>query len=193
MMAIFEFKETKIRDLIQIKHFVSKDERGEFIKDYSESVFTENGIEHSLKEVFYTMNNRGTLRGMHFQHTRQQAKLVRCIIGKIYEIVFDLRPQSETFKGWQGFTVDADTHTELLIPSGCAHGYLVLKENTLVSYMCSEKFYPEYDSAIKWNDPELGIVWPLELVGGIENIILSEKDKNAQSFSEFISTIGGLK
>ena len=89
------------------------------------------------------------------------------------------------------FDLTGENHREVLIPAGCAHGYLVL-EQSVVSYKCGEKFYGEYDDGILWNDPDIGVGWPLELVGGEAQVILAEKDKNLQSFSEFMNTYGGF-
>ena len=85
-----------------------------------------------------------------------------------------------------------EKHNEILVPAGCAHGYLVLEENSIVSYKCSEKFYGEFDDGIRWDDPEIGVTWPLELVGGREKVILAEKDKMLQSFTEFMECCGGF-
>lgn len=187
MIQKWEFKETAIKGLWEIDPFVATDNRGRFVKDFSLEMFQQNGINHNLKEVFYTYSFKGVIRAMHFQKKKQQTKLVRCVNGKIYDVVCDLRNNSNTFKKWLAFELSADNHKEILIPEGCAHGYLVL-EDSIVSYKCGEKFYGEYDSGIAWDDPEIGIEWPLELVGGIENIILAEKDKTLPSFKEFLES-----
>ena len=106
-------------------------------------------------------------------------------------MVVDLRKDSKTFKQWLSFDLTGDNKKEILIPAGCAHGYLVL-EHSIVSYKCAEKFYGEYDDGILWDDPDINVKWPLELVGGEENVILAEKDKNLQSFAEFMSKYGGF-
>ncbi len=96
----------------------------------------------------------------------------------------DLRPESSTYRMWQGFHLVGDNPEELFIPEGFGHGYLVL-EDSIVSYKCGEVFYSEGDSGIMWNDPELQIDWPLECIGGGQNLIISEKDKNLMSFTEY--------
>lgn len=103
----------------------------------------------------------------------------------------NFRNKSPTFKKWLGFDLIGEKHNEILVPGGCAHGYLVL-EDSIVSYKCDEKFYSEFDDGIKWNDPDINIDWKLEPIGGEEKIIISDKDKNLQSFKEFINTYGGL-
>jgi dTDP-4-dehydrorhamnose 3,5-epimerase len=185
MIQKFDKKKTKIAGLYEITSFCASDIRGLFIKDYSKEIFKQNGITHDLVEVFYTVSHKGVIRGMHFQRERQQPKLVRCVKGEIYDVVVDLRKDSPTFKKWLGFKLNEKNNRGLLIPIGCAHGYIVLQEGSIVCYKCSEKFYSEYDDGIIWNDPEICIHWPLELVGGVDKIILSDKDKRLQTFAQF--------
>lgn len=191
MIEKFEFKDTEIEGLIHIKPFFADDVRGYFIKDYSKEEFEKNGINYNLKEVFYTNSHKGVIRALHFQRVEEQPKLVRCVLGKVFDVVVDLRRDSKTFKKWLGFYLSEENREQLLIPEGCAHGYLVL-EKSIVSYKCSEKFYGEYDDGIMWNDKDINVQWPLEEVGGIDNIILADKDKNLQSFEEFILKYNGL-
>ncbi len=189
MVQKFEFKETEIEGLFEIQPFCADDVRGYFLKDYSKEVFEQNGIKHDLQEVFYTNSYKGVIRAIHFQREKQQPKLVRCVFGRVYDVVVDLRKDSRTFKKWMGFELSEANKKELLIPAGCGHGYLVL-ENSIVSYKCSEKFYGEFDDGIMWNDPDIGVKWPLELVN--QQIILAEKDKNLQSFQEFMDKYHGF-
>lgn len=187
----FEFHEAGIPGLVEVTPFNVEDIRGCFTKDYSKEVFEANNIHHELAEVFYTTSHKGVIRALHFQRVKQQPKLVRCIWGHVWDVVVDLRKDSPTFKKWLSFDLTGENHREVLIPAGCAHGYLVL-EQSVVSYKCGEKFYGEYDDGILWNDPDIGVGWPLELVGGEAQVILAEKDKNLQSFSEFMNTYGGF-
>ena len=192
MIQKFEFKETEIKGLIEITPFNADDVRGCFTKDYSKEVFEANGIEHNLAEVFYTTSHKGVIRALHFQREKHQPKLVRCIYGHVYDVVVDLRKDSPTFKKWLAFDLIGEKHNEILVPAGCAHGYLVLEENSIVSYKCGEKFYGEFDDGILWDDEDIGVEWGLERVGGIENVILAEKDMTLQSFKEFMDTYGGF-
>lgn len=185
MMTKFTFQETGIAGLIEVTPFNADDVRGCFTKDYSKEVFEANGIHHALAEVFYTTSHKGVIRALHFQRVKQQPKLVRCIHGHVWDVVVDLRKDSPTFKHWLSFDLTQENRKELLIPAGCAHGYLVLEES-IVSYKCGEKFYGEYDDGILWNDPDIGVAWPLELIGGEENLILADKDKNLQSFQQLM-------
>ncbi len=165
-----------------IKPFVAFDERGYFIKDYSQEIFDKINIQHDLKEVFYTYSYKGVIRAIHFQRVKEQAKLVRCVSGKIYDVIVDLRKDSQTFGQWRGFYLSEDNKNEIFIPEYFGHGYLVI-EQSIVSYKCAEKFYGEYDDGIMWNDSDIDIKWPLDLVD--DNIILSEKDSKLQSFENF--------
>lgn len=191
MLQKFEFHKTKIDGLIKIIPFNVDDNRGLFTKDYSKEVFEQNGISHDLQEVFYTTSKKGVIRAIHFQRVHQQAKLVRCIHGSIYDVVVDLRKNSHTFKNWCAFSLTGENRNEILVPEGCGHGYLVL-EDSIVSYKCGEKFYGEYDDGIIWNDKDLNIDWKLDFIGGENNIILSDKDKELNSFEKFISLYGGF-
>ena len=191
MIQKFEFKKTEIPGLIEVTPFNADDIRGCFTKDYSREVFEQNGIEYNLEEVFYTTSFKGVIRALHFQREKQQPKLVRCIYGHVYDVVVDLRKDSPTFKKWLGFDLIGEKHNEILVPAGCAHGYLVLEES-IVSYKCAEKFYGEYDDGIMWNDKDIAVEWPVDKVGGSDKIILADKDKNLQTFKMFMDTYGGF-
>ena len=184
MIQKFEFNELDLKGAYLIKPFCSTDNRGAFVKDYNVETFHINGIEHNLKEVFYTISKKGVIRALHFQLEKQQPKLVRCISGHVYDVIVDLRPDSPTFGQWRGFDLTGDNMNELLIPAYFGHGYLVL-ENSVVSYKCAEEFYGPGDSGIMYNDPSIGVQWPFEKIGGIGNMIISEKDKNLMSLSEY--------
>lgn len=177
----FCFEKLNLEGAYLIDPFVAYDERGYFIKDYSKDVFEKNNLAHDLQEVFYTCSKSGVIRAIHFQRVMQQPKLVRCVVGQVYDVIVDLRKNSHTFGKWQGFWLSEENKKEIYVPAGFGHGYLVVKDS-VVSYKCSQKFFGEYDDGIVWNDPDLGIEWPLERVG---QLVLSEKDRNLQSFSSF--------
>ncbi|MGN8831634.1 dTDP-4-dehydrorhamnose 3,5-epimerase [Selenomonas montiformis] len=191
MNTKFSFEKTAIDGLIKITPFNAEDVRGCFTKDYSKEVFEANGIKHDLMEVFYTTSHKGVIRALHFQREKQQPKLVRCIYGHVYDVVVDMRKDSPTYKKWLGFDLIGEEHNEILVPAGCAHGYLVL-EDSIVSYKCSEKFYGEFDGGIKWNDSDIAVDWPLDKIGGEENLILADKDKNLPTFKEFVDEYGAF-
>ena len=184
MITTFNFEELDLKGAFKIHPFYATDERGGFVKDYNIEIFKSNGIEHDLKEVFYTISQKGVIRAIHFQLVKQQAKLVRCIKGQVYDVIVDLRMDSPTFGQWRGFELTGENQVELYIPQYFGHGYLVL-EDSVVSYKCSEVFYGEGDSGIMYNDPNIDIQWPFEKIGGVENMIISEKDKSLMSFKEY--------
>ncbi len=183
MIQKFNFEELPLKGAYKITPFFASDDRGGLMKDYNIDMFRANGIEHELKEVFYTISKRGVIRATHFQLFRQQAKLVRCVSGHVYDVIVDLRPDSPTFGQWLGFDLTGENTVSLYVPEFFGHGYLVL-EDSVVSYKCNEVFFGEGDSGIMYNDPEINIKWPFEAIGGIENMIISDKDKNLMSFKE---------
>lgn len=191
MNQSFSFIKTDIEGVIQVNPFHAEDIRGCFTKDYSREIFEKNGLDYNLEEVFYTTSYKGVIRALHFQREKQQPKLVRCIVGHVYDVVVDLRKDSPTFKQWRGFDLVGEKYNEILVPAGCAHGYLVL-EDSIVSYKCAEKFYGEYDDGIMWNDSDIGVQWPLDKIGGEGKVILADKDKNLQTFKQFMDLYGGF-
>lgn len=190
MIQKFDFKKTELNGAYLITPFFAEDERGGLLKDYNVDVFKENGIEHDLKEVFYTISKKGVIRATHFQLVKRQPKLVRCVSGKVYDVIVDLDPASPTFKKWQGFMLSGENMNELYIPGTFGHGYLVL-EDSVVSYKCGEVFYGAGDSGIKYDDKDIAIDWPFDLIGGKQNLIISEKDKNLMSFKDYLGVIYG--
>lgn len=181
MIKKFVFQELDLKGAYLIKPFSSTDHRGELIKDYNIEEFEKNGIKFQIKETFYTISKRGVIRAIHFQEVKQQAKIVRCLKGHIYDVIVDLRKESDMYGNWMGFHLTEENENCLLVPENFGHGYLVI-EDSIVSYKCSETFYMEGDSGILWNDPSLNITWPIEL---IDDIIISNKDLNLLSFEEY--------
>lgn len=184
MVQKFEFRELELKGAYAIQPFFASDHRGGLIKDYNVDTFRANGITHDLKEVFYTLSKRGVIRATHFQLIKQQPKLVRCVSGHVYDVIVDLRPDSATYGKWLGFHLTGENMLSLLVPAGFGHGYLVI-EDSVVSYKCAEVFFGEGDSGIMYNDPDIGIDWPMELIGGMDNLIISEKDLNLMSFKDY--------
>lgn len=188
-MQKFEFQELGLKGAFLIKPFFADDNRGGFVKDYNVETFKANGINHELKEVFYTISKKGVIRAIHFQLIKQQAKLVRCVSGHVYDVIVDLRPDSPTFGKWLGFDLTGDNMNELYIPPFFGHGYLVL-EDSIVSYKCGEVFFGEGDSGIMYNDADINVDWPFEKIGGIDNLIISDKDLNLMSFQDYKKVVG---
>lgn len=185
MIQKFEFQELDLKGAYLIKPFYATDHRGGLIKDYNVDVFREHGIPHDLKEVFYTISKKGVIRATHFQLEKQQAKLVRCISGHVYDVIVDLRPDSPTFGQWRGFHLTGENTNMLLVPEQFGHGYLVL-EDSVVSYKCAEVFYGPGDSGIAYDDPDIAIDWPFDRIGGKENLIISEKDLHLMSLKDYL-------
>lgn len=189
MIQHFSFQELELKGAYVIKPFFATDERGCLVKDYNVDAFKAAGIEHDIKETFYTFSKRGVIRAIHFQLDKPQPKLMRCISGKVFYAIVDLRPDSKTFCKFKTMILSGDDPTCVLCPAGFGQGYLVL-EDSVMSYKASEVFYGLGDSGIIYNDPGIGIDWPFELVGGQKNLVISEKDLNLMSLEEYISRCG---
>ena len=186
MVQRFDFQEMDLKGAYIIKPFFATDERGGLIKDYNVETFKEAGIDYELKETFYTINKRGVIRAIHFQLVKPQPKLMRCIKGRVFYVIVDLRPKSKTFGEYRSLILSEDDPTSILCPAGFGQGYLVI-EDSIMSYKASEVFYGPGDAGIMFSDPDIGIEWPFELIGGKENMIISEKDKKLMSFNEYKS------
>lgn len=180
-MQHFSFINTKLEKLKIVNPFFVEDSRGYFQKSYEKEVFAQNGIQTDVFEHFESYSVKGVIRGLHFQTQHPQSKLVRALTGEIFDVAVDLRPHSSTFGQWEGIYLSAENHRALYVPEGFAHGFLVISESALVSYLCSGQFLKEFDSGIRWNDPNLAIEWPTHLV---DEITLSDKDKRLQYLRE---------
>ena len=189
-MEMFNFQDTSLRELQMITPFYAEDVRGFFMKSFEREIFRENGIDTRGFELFCTRSRKGTVRGLHFQRRHSQDKLVQVLHGAVYDVAVDLRKGSKTFGKWEGFFLTAENRQMLYIPKGFAHGFLALEEDTLFSYLCGDRYDPESDSGIRWNDPHLAIDWPLDRV---EQTIISEKDAALPTLAEFIQVYGALK
>ncbi len=177
---------TPIEGLTLIHPHVFEDERGYFIKDFEKKFYAENGLPVDFHETNESKSKKGTIRGLHFQQRFSQGKLIRVIKGAVYDVAVDLRFGSPTFGKWMGFELSEYNHNILYIPEGFAHGFLALEDDSIFSYKCTNKYAPEFDSGVRFNDPEIGVEWPVERVGGWENVITSSKDAKLQLFKEFV-------
>ncbi len=174
---------TKLKDCFLIEPQVFQDNRGFFLESYSELKFKELGITTTFRQDNHSMSlNKGVLRGLHFQlPTHTQTKLVRVTRGSVFDVAVDLRKDSPTFGKWEGFTLTADNFLMLYIPQGFAHGFCTLESNTEFMYKNDNFYAPDFEGAIRWDDPQLHIEWP------IKNPVLSEKDAKAPYFKDFNS------
>lgn len=175
----FDFKQCyinseKIEGLFEIQPKIFGDARGYFLETYSEKDFFEAGLKMKFVQDNQSKSSKGVLRGLHFQTQHPQGKLVRALEGKVYDVAVDLRKGSPTYGQWEGVLLSAENKRQFYVPEGFAHGFLVLSDEAVFNYKCTNLYAPEYDGGLLWNDPDVGIEWPLE---GIDEIILSEKDK----------------
>ncbi len=166
-----KIRTTPIEGLIIIEPDVFADNRGFFTETYQVRKYTEIGIESVFVQDNLSFSSQGTLRGLHSQITRPQAKLVHVISGEIFDVAVDLRIGSPTFGKWEGVTLSGENHLQLFIPEGFAHGFCVLSENAYFAYKCSDFYAPEDEGGIVWSDPEIAIQWP------VDSPNISEKDK----------------
>ena len=182
-MGNFNFIQTKIKDLYIIEPRVFGDERGYFMESYNRADFVEAGLDMEFVQDNESKSRKGVLRGMHFQTKHTQGKLVRVTSGEVYDVAVDLRKDSPTFGQWEGVLLSSDNKRQFYVPEGFAHGFLVLSDEAVFNYKCTDYYAPEYDCGLLWNDEDVNIAWPLE---NIEEVILSEKDKKQNSFKELI-------
>ena len=178
-MGNFTFNETKIKGvyIIDVKTF--GDNRGYFMETYKESDFKAAGLDYNFVQDNQSSSRKGVLRGLHFQKTHPQAKLVRVLKGEVFDVAVDLRKGSETYGQWVGALLSDENHRQFMIPRGFAHGFLVLSDYAEFTYKCDDVYHPEDEGGIMWNDPAIGIEWP-----EVGEIILSEKDKIHPSLAE---------
>ncbi|MGL5676635.1 MAG: dTDP-4-dehydrorhamnose 3,5-epimerase [Cellulosilyticaceae bacterium] len=174
---------TKIKDLVIIEPQVFGDQRGYFMESYSKQDFMEAGLTMKFVQDNESRSKKGVLRGLHFQTKYTQGKLVRVVEGEVYDVAVDLREGSPTFGQWEGARLTAENKQQFYVPEGFAHGFLVLSDYATFQYKCTDYYAPEHDGGVLWNDPDIGIEWPLE---GIEEVLLSEKDKAQQTFKQFV-------
>lgn len=185
-MEHFRFETANIEGLCLIHPLFSADVRGYFSKTFEASLFAEHGIHLIPVEELESRSACHTLRGLHFQHRNSQDKLIRVLSGEVYDVAVDLRPDSATFGRWQGFRLSSEDRRMLYIPKGFAHGFLALREDTVMHYLCGGRYDPDSEDGILWNDPELAITWPLE-PGQMP--LLSQRDQRFQTFTRFCSLI----
>ena len=180
-MGKFKFIETKIKDLYIIEPTVFGDERGYFMETYSKKDFFEAGLTMEFVQDNESKSRKGVLRGLHFQTQKTQGKLVRVTNGAVYDVAVDLRKGSPTYGQWEGVLLTSENKKQFYVPEGFAHGFLVVSDEATFNYKCTNFYAPEYDGGVLWNDSEIGVEWPLE---GIDEILLSEKDKNQKTLKE---------
>jgi len=171
---------TSLQDVKLIEPQVFQDERGFFLESYQKRKFQEAGIDVDFVQDNHSKSCRGTLRGLHYQIRQPQGKLVRVIAGEVFDVVVDLRRNSPTFGQWVGDYLSAENKRMLWVPAGFAHGFYVTSQEAEVLYKASDYYAPEWERCILWNDPAIGIQWPLPA----ESPILSAKDSLGKRLAE---------
>jgi dTDP-4-dehydrorhamnose 3,5-epimerase len=174
------FFPTQIPDVILIEPQVFGDNRGFFMETWQRRTFAEHGIDFDFVQDNHSLSGKGILRGLHYQIKQPQGKLVRVISGEVFDVAVDIRKGSPWFGKWTGATLSADNKRMFWVPPGFAHGFYVVSDQAEFVYKCTDFYAPEHERSILWNDPDIGITWPLR---GNEPV-LSDKDCQAQPFAQ---------
>jgi len=175
---MFEKIETALPGVVILKPKIFGDPRGFFAETYHQQKFADLGITAAFVQDNHSRSSRGTLRGLHYQLRRPQAKLCRVVEGAVFDVAIDIRRGSATFGKWVGVTLSADEMNQIFIPAGFAHGFVVLSESAQFLYKCSDFYDPASEGGVAWNDPDLNIRWPLT------EPLLSEKDSRYSALKD---------
>lgn len=181
MMGKFTFIETGIQGLVIVEPTVFGDDRGYFMETYNYNDFKEAGLDMVFVQDNQSKSKKGVLRGLHFQKKNPQGKLVRAISGEVYDVAVDLRRGSETYGQWRGVLLSAENKRQFYVPEGFAHGFLVMSDTAEFAYKCTRFYDPSDEGGLMYNDPDIGVEWP---IAEDMDILLSEKDKKNPSFKE---------
>lgn len=184
LSPIMEFQPTAIPDILLVEAHSFHDDRGFFMETYQKRKFTAAGIACEFVQDNQSHSRQGVLRGLHYQVTQPQSKLVRVLAGEIFDVAVDLRRSSLTYKQWLGITLSAEAHSQLWIPAGFAHGFLVLSEWADVLYKVTDFWKPEAERTLRWNDPTLKIQWPLRAE---DHVVISEKDRQGRELDNYLA------
>lgn len=178
-MSKFTFIKTDIDGVVIVDPVVFGDDRGYFMETYNQTEFSANGLNYNFVQDNQSKSKKGVLRGLHFQKTHPQAKLVRVLEGEVYDVAVDLRKNSKTYGKWVGVVLSGENKRQFMIPRGFAHGFFVLSDTATFCYKCDEFYHPEDEGGIIWNDPDIAIDW-----GDVSGVLLSEKDKKHPKLKE---------
>ncbi len=181
VLQYMDFSLTSIPGVFIVRPTVSTDDRGFFMEIYHARAFAQAGIDASFVQDNHSGSKQGTLRGLHYQIKQPQAKLVRTIVGEVFDVVVDLRRSSPTFMRWVGAYLSSENRQMLSVPAGFAHGFYALSEWAEIAYKASDFYAPQWERTLAWNDPQVGIAWPL--IGGAPPI-LSAKDAAGRRLPE---------
>lgn len=178
------FIKTELEGVLVIEPDVHRDSRGFFLESWQERKYREAGIPGPFVQDNHSRSMRGTLRGLHAQRTRPQGKLVRAVRGAIFDVAVDIRPGSRTFGRWVSATLSEDNFRQIFVPKGFAHGFCVLSETAEIEYKCTELYDRADEIGVRWDDPEIGIDWPLG------DPLLSPKDAALPSLAALAALSG---
>lgn len=167
---------TSLPGVLRIEPVVHADDRGFFMESWHVERYRQAGIDAEFVQDNVSQSSKGTLRGLHYQIQQAQGKLVRVVAGEVFDVAVDLRRSSPAFGQWTGDLLSAENKQQLWVPPGFAHGFLVISNTAVFEYKCTDFYAPEHDRAIRWNDPDIGIEWPLD---GAQEPVLSAKDAAA--------------
>ncbi len=176
--ATMRVQETTLPGVKVIEPKIFGDHRGFFLETYNYERYRDAGIEQKFVQDNHSKSTKGVLRGLHYQLINPQDKLVWCIRGAVWDVAVDVRKGSETFGKWFGVELDAESKRQILVPKGFAHGFVVLSDEAEVIYKCTDVYNPKGEGGIIWNDPAVGIEWP------ITDVTLSEKDAILPALAE---------
>lgn len=183
-MSDYVFTKLDLEGAYLISYFSVGDNRGGFSKSFEKDIYADAGIDFSINETFVSVSAKNVIRGLHFQTHNPQAKLVSIPKGKVYDVIVDLRKDSKTYKLWRGFELSAENHKALYVPRGFAHGFLSLEDDTLMMYQCDGAYDKKTDTGIIFDDPDIGIEWPVDL----DKAIHSQRDLKLGRLQEFEDT-----
>ena len=178
-MGKFTFTKTKLKDVYVIEPTAFGDHRGYFMETYNQQDFENAGLYYNFVQDNQSSSRKGVLRGLHFQKTYPQTKLVRVLKGEVFDVAVDLRGDSETYGQWVGVLLSEDNHKQLLVPKGFAHGFIVTSDYAEFAYKCDDFYHPEDEGGLMYNDVNIGIEWP-----SLDDVILSDKDKMNPSLKD---------
>lgn len=170
--------ETSLPGVLIVEPTVYGDERGFFMESYNRATFESLGLPGTFVQDNHSRSTRGVLRGLHYQYPQWQGKLIRAIHGEIFDVAVDIRRSSPTFGQWYGAVLSSENRLQMYVPQGFAHGFCVLSEAAEIIYKCTALYKPSDDAGLRWNDPAIGIEWP------IDDPVLSEKDQVAPLLDE---------
>lgn len=177
------FVPAELEGVIIVEPDVHSDARGFFLESYHERKYREGGIAETFVQDNHSRSLQGTLRGLHFQRRRPQGKLIRVVVGRVFDVAVDVRRDSPTFREWLGVELSAESFRQIYIPPGFLHGFLVLSDVAEVQYKATDFYDPSDELGVIWNDPDLGIAWPTR------SPILSAKDRALPRLAEIESRL----